>query len=171
MKNSTKESMRNRRIASISLMGVAVLLFLIFSFKFSSIMLTGKYGNVDLKQQITDVTNVSKILPAKRGTIYDAGGSPIAIDATSYSLYAVLTNKWSQNEEKPDFVQDIPTTAAKLAPFLDLSVTEIEDILKQKGVDQVEFGNSGMNLTVEIKMKIDALKLPGIKFSESPSRF
>ena len=44
-------------------------------------------------------------------------------------------------------------------------------MLSQKDVSQVEFGSAGKNLSVQDKEAIEAEKLPGIKFSESPARY
>ena len=44
-------------------------------------------------------------------------------------------------------------------------------LLSQKNVSQVEFGSAGKNLSVQVKEAIEAEKLPGIKFSESPARY
>ena len=54
---------------------------------------------------------------------------------------------------------------------ISLSKEEIAKLLSQKDVSQVEFGTAGKNLSVQVKEKIEAEKLPGIKFSESPARY
>ena len=162
---------RNRRRASFILMGLASVLFLIFSVRFFRIMVLGNIHNVDLRAEINDKIHQKRTLAAKRGTIYDASGSPIAVDATNYSIYAVLTDQWSKNAETPDYVTDINKTAEALSKHIYLSKEEIVKILSQKDVSQVEFGNAGKNLSVQVKDKIEAEKLPGIKFSESPARY
>ena len=58
-----------------------------------------------------------------------------------------------------------------MSKHISLSKEEIVKILSQKDVSQVEFGNAGKNLSVQVKDKIEAEKLPGIKFSESPARY
>ena len=134
-------------------------------------MVLGNIHNVDLRAEINDKIHQKRTLAAKRGTIYDASGSPIAVDATNYSIYAVLTDQWSKNAETPDYVTDINKTAEALSKHISLSKEEIVKILNQKDVSQVEFGNAGKNLSVQVKDKIEAEKLPGIKFSESPARY
>ena len=161
----------NRHQASRILVGLAGVLFLIFSVQFFKIMVLGNTHGVDLRAEINDKIHQKRTLAAKRGTIYDASGSPIAVDATNYSLYAVLTSEWSKNADTPDYVTDVNKTAEALSKHISLSKEEIAKLLSQKDVSQVEFGTAGKNLSVQVKEKIEAEKLPGIKFSESPARY
>ncbi|MGY3724577.1 peptidoglycan D,D-transpeptidase FtsI family protein [Granulicatella balaenopterae] len=134
-------------------------------------MINGESNGHNLNTEVAQQTKKTKLLTANRGNIFDMDGKPIAVDATSYSLYAVLTDKWSQEHKEQDHVTDINMTAEKLAKHINLSAEDIKKILMQKDVDQVEFGNAGSNLSVQTKQAIDAEKLPGIKFNQSPSRF
>lgn len=162
---------RNRQQASLILMGIAAALFLIFSYHFFHIMALGTTHGVNLREEINDKIHQKRTLVAKRGTIYDASGSPIAVDITNYSLYAVLTDEWSKNSDTPEYVTDANKTAEVLSKYISLSKDEILKLLTQKNVSQVEFGNAGKNLSVQVKDQIEAEKLPGIKFSESPARY
>ena len=172
MKNTKNNNIAgNRHQASRILVGLAGVLFLIFSVQFFTIMVVGNTHGVDLRAEINDKIHQKRTLAAKRGTIYDASGSPIAVDATNYSLYAVLTSEWSKNADTPDYVTDVNKTAEALSKHISLSKEEIAKLLSQKDVSQVEFGTAGKNLSVQVKEKIEAEKLPGIKFSESPARY
>lgn len=168
-KKHFKEYMGNRKIAIHCLMAIAFFLFLIFSINFYKIMVLGQSHGVDLRKEIDKKLTHTTLLKAKRGNIYDASGSPIAVDAMNFSLYAVLTDQWDR--EKNDYVQDISHTAAVLSKYIDMKAPEIEKILSQKNVSQVEFGNAGKNLSVETKEKIEKEELPGIKFTENLSRY
>lgn len=161
----------NRHQASRILIGLAGVLFLIFSVQFFQIMAVGNIHGVDLRAEINDKIHQKRTLAAKRGTIYDASGSPIAVDATNYSLYAVLTSEWSKGSDNPDYVTDVNKTAEALSKHISLSKEEIVKLLSQKDVSQVEFGSAGKNLSVQDKEAIEAEKLPGVKFSESPARY
>ena len=44
----------------------------------------------DLVKEASKVHQTTLTVPAKRGTIYDRNGTPIAEDATSYNVYAVI---------------------------------------------------------------------------------
>ena len=168
-KKHFKEYMGNRKIAIRCLMAIAFFLFLIFSFHFFKIMVLGQSHGVNLRDELDKKLTHTTLLKAKRGNIYDAGGSPIAVDATNYSVFAVLTDQW--DKEKKDYVQDISKTAQTLSKYIDMKPAEIEKILSQKNVSQVEFGSAGKNLSVETKEKIENESLPGIKFTENLSRY
>ena len=114
-KTNNNNIARNRRRASFILLGLASVLFLIFSVRFFRIMVLGNIHNVDLRAEINDKIHQKRTLAAKRGTIYDASGSPIAVDATNYSLFAVLTDQWDKG--KKDYVQDFSKTAQILSKF------------------------------------------------------
>ena len=167
--NNFKEYLGNRKIAIRCLMAIAFFLFLIFSFHFFKIMVLGQSHGVNLRDELDKKLTHTTLLKAKRGNIYDAGGSPIAVDATNYSLFAVLTDQWDKG--KKDYVQDFSKTAQVLSKYIDMKAPEIEKILSQKNVSQVEFGNAGKNLSVETKEKIEKEELPGIKFTENLSRY
>ena len=168
-KKHFKEYMGNRKIAIRCLMAIAFFLFLIFSFNFFKIMVLEQSHGVNLRKELDKKLTHTTLLKAKRGNIYDASGSPIAVDATNYSLFAVLTDQW--DKEKKDYVQDISKTAQILSKYIDMKTSDIEKILSQKNVSQVEFGSAGKNLSVEVKEKIDKEALPGIKFTENLSRY
>lgn len=169
IKKHFKEYLGNRKIAIRCLMAIAIFLFLIFSFYFFKIMVLGQSHGVNLRDELDKKLTHTTLLKAKRGNIYDASGSPIAVDATNYSLFAVLTDQW--DKEKKDYVQDFSKTAQVLSKYIDMKASEIEKILSQKNVAQVEFGKAGKNLSVETKEKIEKEELPGIKFTENLSRY
>lgn len=72
------------------------------------------------------------------------------MDATSYSLVAVLTDKWS-NAEELQHVTDKQKTAEALEKHISMSKEEILTKLNQEDLDQVEFGEAGKNLSYDTK--------------------
>lgn len=169
MKNQNNPQ-KNRRNMTRIMMLLTGLMFLLFVFRFSTIMITKKVNGENLSEHVDNLYTRSSILPAKRGTIYDIGGNPIAMDATSYSLIGVLTDKWSDDEENPQHIVDKEKTARVLAEHIDMTEQEIYDIISQDNVDQVEFGLAGTNLSYNQKAKIEEEGLPGVTFKETPSR-
>ena len=161
---------KNRRNMTRVMMLLTGLVFLLFIVRFSTIMITKSVNGENLSERIDDLYTRSSILPAKRGTIYDIGGNPIALDATSYSLIGVLTDKWSEDKEKPNHIVDKEKTAEVLAKYIDMPREEIYKIISQPDVDQVEFGNAGSDLSYGVKMKIEEENVPGLVFEETPSR-
>lgn len=149
---------------------ISLALFVILLSRLVQIMGLGYVNNVNLADSSRDYYQRSSVLTAKRGTIYDMNGRPLALDATSYSLYAVLTSKWGNG--KKDYVneENREKIAKVLAEHINLSEEKILSILETKKVNQVEFGNAGANLTYAQMKAIQDEKLPGIQFVANPGR-
>ncbi len=161
---------KNRKNMTRCMVGLTGFMFLVFVFRFSMIMITKQVNGENLSEHVNNLYTRSSILAAKRGTIYDIGGNPIALDATSYSLVAVLTDEWSEDKENPNHVVDKEKTAEVLANYISMSKEEILATLSQADLKQVEFGTAGTNLNYATKAQIEAENLPGITFEETPSR-
>ena len=146
--------------------------FSLLFMRFSQIMVHGEIGGEDLRQNVDNLYTSNHTLQADRGTIYDRHGNPLAIDATSYKMIAVLTDKWS-TPENPQHVRDKEAIASILAKHINL---DEEDVLAylDKEVDQVEFGAAGRNLsyhtTSHIKAELKERELKGIVFEEKKKR-
>lgn len=168
MKDS-KKLKKNRKKTIRAMMGLAGFLLLIFGIRLTQIMVFGTVNGQDLSEQAQNLYDRSSILSAQRGTIYDVGGNPLAMDATSYSLYAVLTNEWSEPED-PQYVVDKKNTAQVLSQYIDLTADEILERLNTQDASQVEFGTAGQDLTYAEMKAIDDQNLPGIMFNETPTR-
>ncbi|UJF15128.1 penicillin-binding protein [Jeotgalibaca sp. MA1X17-3] len=161
---------KNRRNMTKIMMLLTGLTFLLFAYRFSSIMITKKVNGENLSEHVNNLYTRSSILAAKRGSIYDIGGNPIAMDATSYSLLGVLTDEWNEDKDNPQHIIDKEKTAQVLSTHIDMSKTEILNVLQQENVNQVEFGRAGVNLSYSTKADIEEEELPGIVFVETPSR-
>ncbi|WCG38277.1 penicillin-binding protein [Aerococcus urinaeequi] len=168
MKDS-KKLKKNRKKTIRAMMGLAGFLLLIFGIRLTQIMVFGTVNGQDLSEQAQNLYDRSSILSAQRGTIYDVGGNPLAMDATSYSLYAVLTDEWSESED-PQYVVDKKNTAQVLSQYIDLTADEILERLNTQDASQVEFGTAGQDLTYAEMKAIDDQNLPGIMFNETPTR-
>ncbi len=168
MKDS-KKLKKNRKKTIRAMMGLAGFLLLIFGIRLTQIMVFGTVNGQDLSEQAQNLYDRSSILSAQRGTIYDVGGNPLAMDATSYSLYAVLTDEWSEPED-PQYVVDKKNTAQVLSQYIDLTADEILERLNTQDASQVEFGTAGQDLTYAEMKAIDEQNLPGIMFNETPTR-
>lgn len=160
----------NRGAALIFLFMVVAFLYIYVTI--IHVQITKEYKGTNLVEASeAKYTRYVNIL-AKRGTIFDTNGLPLAQDIPSYTLVAVLDKeKVSNNKEKtPLYVVDPVMTAEKLAPILDMSQNEIITILTKDKM-QVEFGVKGRALTIDQKEEIEALDLPGIEFIEGKRRF
>lgn len=165
----SKKLKKNRKKTIRAMMGLTGFLLLIFGIRLTQIMVFGSVNGQDLSTQAQNLYDRSSILSAQRGTIYDVGGLPLAMDATSYSLYAVLTDAWSEQKD-PQYVVDKEKTAQVLSQYIDLSQDEILERLNTKDASQVEFGTAGQDLTYAEMKAIDDQGLPGIMFNETPTR-
>ena len=128
------------------------------------------YG-IDIQEFAKKRNTVTSVLDAKRGTIYDIEGNPLAQNITTYTLIAYLDSTRTVLETDPKHVVDKEMTADKLATILGEEHHDyILERLNQKS-KQVEFGNIGRNLTELTKIAIDELDLPGIDFIETEKRY
>lgn len=157
------------------------LVFKIFSFFLIVLYIQLVYLSISKKVYGKDMTEFAKsrntvkyTIKANRGTIYDKNNETLALNVSSYTLFAYLDEGRSKNSKKPLHVKDIEMTAEKLASVLD---EDKEYFLKrlQKGKDnkkkQIEFGNVGRGITQLKKEEIEALELPGIDFIETKKRY
>lgn len=70
-------------------------------------------------QKQADAYRVSKsLLPSRRGLLLDRNGEPLAINVPAWAVYA-----------DPLEIKDIPGTAARLAPLLDMDPAKLQDLL------------------------------------------
>ena len=153
---------RNLRFLAILLAGLASIAI----FRFTQISLFKTSNGQDLTAYHETGTKRSSITEARRGSIFDQQGNPIAMDTTSYSLFAVLRSDWGDT----NLVKDPDVTAKVLAKHLGLDRDMILAQLTQNNVYQVEFGNAGQHLSSETKKAIEAENLPGLVFVSETTR-
>lgn len=127
------------------------------------------YGT-DMKDFASSRNTVTMDLKAKRGTIYDVNGNVLALNTTSYTMIAYLDSSRTTDKNDPKHVVDKEYTATKLSQVMD---ADYDYILKRLNTDsyQVEFGTIGRNITELKKLSIEELKLPGIEFVETTTRY
>ncbi|MFD2911145.1 penicillin-binding protein [Jeotgalibacillus terrae] len=145
-------------------------LFFILVVRFMTLQITGEAEGRDLAAQAQAQYARSQILEAERGKILDRNGEVIAEDTQTYKIVAVLDENLTTNEENPRHVMNPESTAKTLSQYLDLTESEILDILTLDR-KQVEFGTEGKDIPLEIKQQIEDEKLPGIFFLQDLKRF
>ncbi len=153
-----------------------------FAFFLCILILFGRYcylalspsvNGHDIQKFASNRNTVSRVLTAKRGTIYDSVGDVLAHNVTSYTLVAYL-DKSRKTGSKIDYVKDIDDTAKKLANVLGADEADIKSRLtkgREESKYQVELGTAGKNITELKKSEIENLDLPGIDFTENYKRY
>lgn len=151
-----------------------MLAFVVIAGRFIYIEATGEVSGVDLrawaKAKRTDEYNIS----AERGKILDNQGMVLAYDRPVFKVYAIIDPSYSENASTQKHVEDIDSTAEKLANYLDMEPSDISKQLKDaKKAEkfQVEFGVKGKNLSQQVKDTISNENIPGIYFEEEADRY
>ena len=171
-----KSPLENRRRVGKSLSLIAVFLFAVFLVNFAVIIGTGKKFGVDLVKEASKVHQTTLTVPAKRGTIYDRNGTPIAEDATSYNVYAVIDKEYKSANGDVLYVEESQynKVAEIFHKYLDMEETYVKDQLSQPNLKQVSFGAKGNGITyanmMSIKQDLESAKVEGINFTTSPNR-
>lgn len=126
------------------------------------------YGK-NMKEFAANRNTVKTVLTANRGTIFDRDGKTLALNVSTYTVIAYLSESRTTDENNPQHVVDKKMTAEKLAPILGMEASAIEALLNREAY-QVELGPGGRGITELVKDEIVALELPGIDFIETVNR-
>lgn len=183
IKKKNLNPMNNRKKVGIILFATSIGLFFLFAFRLTYIVAVGKVSGVSLAEKTEELYQGSSVVKAKRGAILDRNGETIAEDATSYSVYAILSESYLGEDKKKLYAQpkDFDTIAEVLSKHTKLSKEEALEFLKN-GIDddnkptqyQVEFGNKGKGITLDERQKIEdelkEKKVEGIYFNGHPAR-
>ena len=166
----------NRRKVGRNLSLLSVFLFLIFLINFATIIGTGNRFGTDLVKEAKKVHQITRIVPARRGTIYDRNGVPIAEDATSYNVYAIIDEKYKSATGKILYVEksQFNKVAEIFHKYLDIDESYVKDQLSQPNLNQVSFGAKGNGITfanmTAIKKELKDANVEGVDFTTSPNR-
>ncbi|BDS79487.1 TPA: penicillin-binding protein PBP2X [Streptococcus pneumoniae] len=171
-----KSPAENRRRVGKSLSLLSVFVFAVFLVNFAVIIGTGTRFGTDLAKEAKKVHQTTRTVPAKRGTIYDRNGVPIAEDATSYNVYAVIDKKYKSATGKILYVEDAQfnKVAEVFHKYLDMEESYVREQLSQPKLKQVSFGAKGNGITyanmMAIKKDLKDASVEGIDFTTSPNR-
>lgn len=171
-----KSPAENRKIVGKYISLLAVVLFAVFLVNFAVIIGSGSKFGTDLVKEANKVHQITRTVPAKRGTIYDRNGVPIAEDATSYNVYAVIDKKYKSATGKILYVEDAQfnKVAEVFHKYLDMDEAYVKEQLSQPNLTQVSFGAKGNGITyanmMAIKKDLKDASVEGIDFTTSPNR-
>lgn len=108
-------------------------------------------------------------LKADRGVIYDRNSNVLALNVSSYTVIAYLSETRTGSSNIPKHVVDKEKTAKALEPILNMTYDRIMNLLSINAY-QVELGPGGRNITELKKDEIEKLNLPGISFMSHSKR-
>lgn len=150
-----------------------VLVFFCMLFIMITLIYVSLFKNVygtNMKEFASTRNTYSTTLYAKRGTIYDSEGSALALNVSSYTVIAYLSETRTGSSTTPKHVVNVEETAEKLSPLLNMTKEKLMELLSKK-LYQVELGPGGRGITELTKKEIEKLNLPGIDFVETYKRF
>ncbi len=151
---------------------VILLLIVLFSFvamiaKLSYVSLSKIIDGKDLMEFAKSRNTVNQVLRAERGKILDFRGEVLAESVKSYTVIAYLSERRTENPNKPRHIIDKEKTAIELSKILNMDKDVLLEKLNREKY-QVEIKR---NITEVTKIKIDELELPGIGYTESIKRY
>jgi penicillin-binding protein 2B len=160
------ELKKNRKITKR-----AVAMVIIFGFVI--MIMFSRFMYIQASKEVQDV-NLAELLETRwtetipihgeRGNIVDRNGEKLAEEIPSYSIVAILDDRYESHVSEPK------ETAEALASVLGGSADYYESQFLRDSV-QVELGATAKNLSYETRENIEALELPGITFREDPRRY
>ena len=121
------------------------LMFILFG-RYCFLALSPTINGRDMEVFAANRNTVSRVLTAKRGTIYDTTGNVLAQNVTSYTLIAYLDEDRS-TKNQINHVKDIDATAKALAPILN---ADEEDLKSKLTFDLKLTTESGKEYTANI---------------------
>lgn len=178
LKKNNQTTTNNRKKVGIILFATSIGLFFLFVTRLSYIVIVGDVAGTSLAEKTKNLYEGSEVIKAKRGTIYDRNGIPIAEDVTSYSIYAVLNQNYKDGKknlfaEEANFNKLGKILSDVLSIDQETAVNTLEEGLEQQ-LWRVSFGSKGNNITLEQKNAIeDAMEKEGIAgfhFDSHPAR-
>lgn len=170
--SSSDSTRRNRQHFGNALLIATMAVFLLLGIRFIYIAVAKQVQHVSLSKQTQALYTEQQTVHAKRGTIFDADGNPIAMDTNTYTVYAVLNKHQVSMSGKPLYVTDKTKVAQVLSKALHVDEQQIMKALnpQNKGAFQVEFGAAGKNLSIATKQTIEKAHLSGIDFTTQSAR-
>ena len=167
---------QNRRRVGQSLILLSVFIFFVFLINFAIIIGTDSKFGVDLSEGAKQVHQKQVTVQAKRGTIYDRTGYPIAQDSTTYTIFAIIDKNYVSAHKEILYVEEsqFDKVADIFHEFLGMEKDYVLNQLRLPNLNQVYFGTKGKNIPygtmTAITEAAEAAGVKGISFSTSPGR-
>jgi len=159
----------NRMVRTIFMFTLAAILILGTNVFLVAIAKVHVRSGTDLSAYADSANTVTEVTKALRGNIYDRNGTIIAQDNRTYNIVCILDRNRPSIAGTVAYVEDKEGTAKILSDILKMDYQTVLDDLNLP-VYQTELGNSGRNLSKDVKEKIMSYNLPGIEFTDSVQR-
>ncbi|GAX46623.1 penicillin-binding transpeptidase domain-containing protein [Pseudolactococcus reticulitermitis] len=166
----------NRKRIAQDILILAIFVFTVFIVRFSWLVVTDSSNGVKLSTLAKANYSETTTIYAKRGTIFDRNGTPIAMDSSDYAIYVILDTAYVSAEGKKLYAaaKDFPAIAQLFKEKLNIDDKYTMEQLQRKGASQVEFGTLGKHISFTKKEEIEkAAKekgLAGIGFTSHLAR-
>jgi len=158
---TSEEKTCKRRLISLFIILDLVVVMLAFRIGWIQIVTSERYVKLAVEQQIQD-----KIIPAKRGSIYDRNGKELAVSAGTHSIWvrpAELINPRSKKSKD----EQLNDTAEVLAAILELDKNEILSSMRlEKSLVKI-----AKYVDIEKTDKIKEKSLRGVEITEEVKRY
>ena len=165
-----KKNSRVRRIKLNSKLTMTIVgfFFCVIVIKLCYVVLSPNVDGIDLTQFADSRNTAKETLYADRGVIYDVNGKPLAKNANSYKIIAILSPSRTTDMSNPEHVVDKEHTAEAMCTVLATEETMEQcksDLIGYFSQDlyQAELGNWG-RISEDERQALLALGLPGIMF-------
>ena len=165
-----KKNSRVRRIKLNSKLTMTIVgfFFCVIVIKLCYVVLSPNVDGIDLTQFADSRNTAKETLYADRGVIYDVNGKPLAKNANSYKIVAILSPSRTTDMSNPEHVVDKEHTAEAMCTVLATEETMEQcksDLIGYFSQDlyQAELGNWG-RISEDERQALLALDLPGIMF-------
>ena len=165
-----KKNSRLRRIKLNSKLTMTIVgfFFCVIIIKLCYVVLSSNVDGIDLTQFANSRNTAKETLYADRGVIYDVNGKPLAKNANSYKIVAILSPSRTTDMSNPQHVVDKEHTAEAMCGVLASAEKKEQcksDLIGYFSQDlyQVELGNWG-RISEDERQALLALDLPGIMF-------
>ena len=165
-----KKNSRVRRIKLNSKLTMTIVgfFFCVIVIKLCYVVLSPNVDGIDLTQFADSRNTAKETLYADRGVIYDVNGKPLAKNANSYKIVAILSPSRTTDMSNPEHVVDKEHTVEAMCTVLATEETMEQcksDLIGYFSQDlyQAELGNWG-RISEDERQALLALDLPGIMF-------
>ncbi|MDR1606096.1 MAG: penicillin-binding protein [Streptococcaceae bacterium] len=166
----------NRKRIAQDILILAIFVFTVFIVRFSWLVVTDTSNGVKLSTRAKGNYSETAVIYAKRGTIYDRQGNPIAKDSSDYSVYVILDKTYVSGSGTKLYadISDFNNIAAIFKEKLGIDEAYTKTQLSRKGASQVEFGTKGKHISFSLKEAIEkeakAKNVVGIGFTSHLAR-